>query len=133
MRQPLSVRLSPFVRAHQRRPSSPAQALEAGHSPPREPLGRAGSDSRSLIPALTHALYSPPQTPISKARSTDTLFSSLLLPCPAPLVVSPFPAADPNLESPLNGHAATLWPNQPEFKRALLKHKSAAPVSERRA
>eukprot|EP00962_Isochrysis_galbana_P054372 scaffold25881_cov129-Isochrysis_galbana.AAC.6 len=45
-----------------------------------------------------------------------------------------FSAADPNLDSPLNGHAATLWNNQPEFKRALLKHKSnPVAAAERRA
>jgi len=42
--------------------------------------------------------------------------------------------SDPNLDSPLNGHAATLWNNQPEFKRALLKHKGTVPTgTERRA
>ena len=29
---------------------------------------------------------------------------------------------DPNVDSPLNGHAASLWENQPEYKRQLLKH-----------
>jgi ubiquitin-conjugating enzyme E2 C len=33
--------------------------------------------------------------------------------------------ADPNLDSPLNGHAASLWHNVPEYKKALVKHKSA--------
>jgi len=32
---------------------------------------------------------------------------------------------DPNLDSPLNGHAASIWNNVPEYKKALLKHKSA--------
>mmetsp|Transcript_50199 Transcript_50199/g.162664 ORF Transcript_50199/g.162664 Transcript_50199/m.162664 type:complete len:181 (-) Transcript_50199:283-825(-) len=39
---------------------------------------------------------------------------------------------DPNLDSPLNGHAASLWPNQADFKKALLKHKSSLPSGERR-
>ncbi|KAJ2161960.1 Ubiquitin-conjugating enzyme E2 C [Coemansia sp. RSA 552] len=30
--------------------------------------------------------------------------------------------ADPNNQSPLNGQAAQLWDNQPEYKRVLLKH-----------
>ncbi|KAJ2450032.1 Ubiquitin-conjugating enzyme E2 C [Coemansia sp. RSA 2336] len=29
---------------------------------------------------------------------------------------------DPNTASPLNGQAAQLWDNQPEYKRMLLKH-----------
>jgi ubiquitin-conjugating enzyme E2 C len=29
--------------------------------------------------------------------------------------------ADPNLDSPLNGHAATLWPNEQEYKKLLLE------------
>ncbi|KAJ2849565.1 Ubiquitin-conjugating enzyme E2 C [Coemansia brasiliensis] len=29
---------------------------------------------------------------------------------------------DPNTASPLNGQAAQLWENQPEYKRMLLKH-----------
>jgi len=29
---------------------------------------------------------------------------------------------DPNLDSPLNGHAAAIWHNVPEYKKALLKH-----------
>ena len=32
---------------------------------------------------------------------------------------------DPNLDSPLNGHAASIWHNVQEYKKALLKHKSA--------
>lgn len=32
---------------------------------------------------------------------------------------------DPNLDSPLNGHAASIWNNVAEYKKALLKHKSA--------
>ena len=32
--------------------------------------------------------------------------------------------ADPNLDSPLNGHAAAIWHNQQEYKKAMLKHKS---------
>jgi len=39
---------------------------------------------------------------------------------------------DPNLDSPLNGHAASIWNNVPEYKKALLKHKSAH-GTERRA
>lgn len=30
--------------------------------------------------------------------------------------------ADPNVDSPLNGHAASLWEHQSEYKRQLLKH-----------
>jgi len=41
-------------------------------------------------------------------------------------------SGDPNLDSPLNGHAASLWPNQADFKKALLKHKSSLPSGERR-
>lgn len=40
---------------------------------------------------------------------------------------------DPNLDSPLNGHAASLWHNVPEYKKALNKHKSAHGTTERRA
>jgi len=40
--------------------------------------------------------------------------------------------ADPNLDSPLNGHAAAIWHNVPEYKKALLKHKSSQ-STERRA
>merc|ERR1719160_1974978 len=29
---------------------------------------------------------------------------------------------DPNLDSPLNGHAAATWQNTAEYKKALLKH-----------
>ena len=29
-------------------------------------------------------------------------------------------SGDPNLDSPLNGHAASLWPNQADFKKARL-------------
>ena len=29
---------------------------------------------------------------------------------------------EPNVDSPLNGHAATLWANQPRYKETLLKH-----------
>ena len=39
---------------------------------------------------------------------------------------------DPNLDSPLNGHAASIWHNVAEYKKALLKHKSAH-GTERRA
>jgi len=39
---------------------------------------------------------------------------------------------DPNLDSPLNGHAAAIWNNVAEYKKALLKHKSNA-ASDRRA
>jgi len=39
---------------------------------------------------------------------------------------------DPNLDSPLNGHAASIWHNVQEYKKALLKHKSAH-GTERRA
>jgi len=42
---------------------------------------------------------------------------------------------DPNLDSPLNGHAASIWSNVAEYKKALLKHKSAhqSSTSDRRA
>merc|ERR1719486_1206246 len=40
---------------------------------------------------------------------------------------------DPNLDSPLNGHAASIWHNVAEYKKALLKHKSAHCSSDRRA
>ena len=46
-------------------------------------------------------------------------------------LIHPRPA-DPNLDSPLNGHAASIWHNVHEYKKALLKHKSAH-TSERRA
>merc|ERR1712070_426957 len=39
---------------------------------------------------------------------------------------------DPNLDSPLNGHAAAIWHNVQEYKKALMKHKSSN-VPERRA
>uniref|UniRef100_A0A7S4BQU0 UBC core domain-containing protein n=1 Tax=Chrysotila carterae TaxID=13221 RepID=A0A7S4BQU0_CHRCT len=39
---------------------------------------------------------------------------------------------DPNLDSPLNGHAASIWNNVAEYKKALLKHKSSQ-SAERRA
>lgn len=32
---------------------------------------------------------------------------------------------DPNLDSPLNGHAAAIWHNVPEYKKALNKHKTS--------
>jgi len=32
---------------------------------------------------------------------------------------------DPNLDSPLNGHAASIWNNVAEYKRALKKHKAS--------
>ena len=32
---------------------------------------------------------------------------------------------DPNLDSPLNGHAASIWNNVAEYKRALQKHKAS--------
>ena len=53
--------------------------------------------------------------------------------CRAPLTAILCFSADPNLDSPLNGHAATLWNNQPEFKKALLKHNNAVLSAERRA
>merc|ERR1719262_1195754 len=31
---------------------------------------------------------------------------------------------DPNLDSPLNGHAASIWHNVNEYKKALAKHKA---------
>ena len=31
---------------------------------------------------------------------------------------------DPNLDSPLNGHAAAIWLNAAEYKKAMTKHKS---------
>ena len=31
---------------------------------------------------------------------------------------------DPNLDSPLNGHAAAIWHKTAEYKAALQKHKS---------
>ena len=42
------------------------------------------------------------------------------------------PLADPNLDSPLNGHAASIWHNVAEYKKALLKHKTTH-GTERRA
>jgi len=39
---------------------------------------------------------------------------------------------DPNLDSPLNGHAASIWHNVAEYKKALLKHKTSH-ATERRA
>jgi len=39
---------------------------------------------------------------------------------------------DPNLDSPLNGHAASIWHNVPEYKKALTKHKTTH-GTERRA
>jgi len=33
--------------------------------------------------------------------------------------------ADPNLDSPLNGHAASIWNNTAEYKKALLKHRAS--------
>ena len=33
--------------------------------------------------------------------------------------------ADPNLDSPLNGHAASIWNNVDEYKKALTKHTAA--------
>jgi ubiquitin-conjugating enzyme E2 C len=32
---------------------------------------------------------------------------------------------DPNLDSPLNGHAASIWNNVGEYKKALTKHRAA--------
>jgi len=32
---------------------------------------------------------------------------------------------DPNLDSPLNGHAASIWNNTAEYKKALLKHRAS--------
>ena len=51
-------------------------------------------------------------------------------PCPNCIL-----AADPNLDSPLNGHAASIWNNVPEYKKALLKHKSShtTTTTDRRA
>jgi len=34
---------------------------------------------------------------------------------------------DPNLDSPLNGHAASIWNNVAEYKKALLKHRASHP------
>jgi len=39
---------------------------------------------------------------------------------------------DPNLDSPLNGHAASIWHNVSEYKKALTKHKTTH-GTERRA
>ena len=39
---------------------------------------------------------------------------------------------DPNLDSPLNGHAAAIWHKTAEYKAALQKHKSQQ-VPDRRA
>ena len=33
--------------------------------------------------------------------------------------------ADPNLDSPLNGHAASIWNNVAEYKKALTKHRAS--------
>ena len=38
---------------------------------------------------------------------------------------------DPNLDSPLNSHAASIWTNEAEYKKALAKHKSAHASSAR--
>jgi len=32
---------------------------------------------------------------------------------------------DPNLDSPLNGHAASIWNNTAEYKKALQKHRAS--------
>ena len=39
---------------------------------------------------------------------------------------------DPNLDSPLNGHAASIWHNVSEYKKALNKHKTTHGSTERR-
>ena len=38
---------------------------------------------------------------------------------------------DPNLDSPLNGNAASIWHNVPEYKKALLKHNSTHSTERR--
>jgi ubiquitin-conjugating enzyme E2 C len=38
--------------------------------------------------------------------------------------------ADPNLDSPLNGHAASLWPNEDEYKKLLLKKYEEASAAQ---
>lgn len=40
---------------------------------------------------------------------------------------------DPNLDSPLNGHAASIWHSTAEYKKALLKHAGGQPTAERKA
>lgn len=40
---------------------------------------------------------------------------------------------DPNLDSPLNGHAASIWHNITEFKEALIKQKNANGTERTRA
>ena len=43
---------------------------------------------------------------------------------------------DPNLDSPLNGHAAATWQNTAEYKKALLKHyntSSSSATTDRRS
>ena len=59
--------------------------------------------------------------------------SNSAAPRPQPSL-TPLPprSADPNLDSPLNGHAASIWHNVPEYKKALLKHKTTH-GAERRA
>ena len=39
--------------------------------------------------------------------------------------------ADPNLDSPLNGHAAQLWPNDAEYKKLLLKKYEEAMAAQK--
>jgi len=40
---------------------------------------------------------------------------------------------DPNLDSPLNGHAAAIWHNTAEYKKALMKHKGNQATDRRAA
>ena len=52
--------------------------------------------------------------------------------CWAAAHAGPTSRSDPNLESPLNGHAASIWHSSVEYKKALNKHTSNYAV-ERRA
>jgi ubiquitin-conjugating enzyme E2 C len=38
--------------------------------------------------------------------------------------------ADPNLDSPLNGHAATLWPNEEDYKKRLAEEYKKATAGQ---
>ena len=96
----------------------------------------------------------PPHSPIPPARSREPVRSLLLTRVPASCLAALSDIlkekwsavynvrtillsiqsllGDPNLDSPLNGHAASIWHNVPEYKKALLKHKSAHTAEPRR-
>ena len=79
----------------------------------------------------------PPPASAPSPRAPDLTRRSLRTRCVLALTRrAPAPAArpaDPNLDSPLNGHAASIWHNVPEYKKALLKHKTTHTGTERRA